>query len=223
MNLATVSREAAAEITLGARAKQRLGAIDYRVEAGLQAGSRARALPMAPAMPPAELESASVLAYHADAELGVFALDDRLRFGLEGLIASGDDPSTAEEAEGWNELYPTAHKFIGLADIVVQGGVKRTNLVSGVAHVTARPIADLTLQLDAHLFARPEAINAMVDSGYAGMELDAGAAYALGKGLTLRALYALFVPDEDFYPVGAAAGPADPAHYLEVELRYDLK
>jgi hypothetical protein len=223
MNTATVSREAAAEFTLGARAKQRIGSFDYRVETGVQAGSRLGALPAMPAMPPADIDSMSVLAYHADAELGVTVLDDKFRVGLEGLIASGDDPGTSDKFEGWNELYPTAHKFLGLSDIFVQAGIKRTNVASGVLHLTAKPTADLTVQVDGHVFSRLEPMTATGDSGYAGAEIDAGAVYALAKNLTLRALYALFVPDQDFYPAGAVAESADPAHYLEVELRYDLK
>jgi len=223
MNTMTYEREAAGEVTFGVRAKQRVGMLDYRAEAGLQLGSRVGAAPMPMAMAPAELESPSVLAYQGDAELGVFVLEDKLRIGLEGLIASGDDPTTGDEAEGWNELYPTAHKFLGLADVFVQGGQKRTNVVSGVLHLTLKPVADLAIQIDGHVFSRPEAPNAMLDSGFAGAEIDAGLAYMLGKGLVLRGLYGVFLPDDDFYPVGAVMASADPAHYLEVELRYDLK
>ena len=49
---------------------------------------------------------------------------------VEGIYASGNDPAT-EKHEGWDELYPTAHKFLGLADVFTRA-VKRTNVRSGV-------------------------------------------------------------------------------------------
>lgn len=226
---APTDREGAAEGTLGVRVKQKVGMIDYRAEAGVQLGQRVGTFPtMAmgmPVPPPAELPSVDTFAYHVDAEVGVTTLADTLRVGLEGMIASGDDPTTADTNEGWNELYPTAHKFLGLADVFHQGGQKRTNVGSAVLHVTGKPAPQLTLQLDGHIFTRLEGMTAMGEGGFAGAEIDAGAAYALGKGLSLRALYAVFVPGEDFYPQGPAAMTADEklAHYLEIELRYDLK
>jgi hypothetical protein len=41
--------------------------------------------------------------------------------------------------------------------------------------------------------------------------------YAIGKGLNLGALYAVFLPDEEWF------GGDEAAHYFEVELRYTLK
>ena len=43
----------------------------------------------------------------------------------------------------------------------------------------------------------------------------------LAKGLKVRMLYAVFVPDSDFYPV-ARGGDADPIHFGELELRFAL-
>jgi hypothetical protein len=216
------NRESATEATFGARAKQKIAAFDYRAEVGLQVGTRPGAVPPMMA-PPAEVNSIDAVAYHLDAEIGASVLEDKLRFGLEGILASGDDPTTTDKSEAWNELYPTAHKFLGLADIFHQGGQKRTNVMSGVLHVTAKPSATLTLQLDGHIFTRPQPI--FGQDGFAGAEIDAGITYALGKGLNLKGLYAIFVPNEDMYPQGMMAGmlEEEPAHYLELELRYDLK
>jgi hypothetical protein len=62
-------------------------------------------------------------------------------------------------------------------------------------------------------------------TGLAGSELDFGAAYTLAKGLKCRALYAVFMPSEEFYPAAPAligkVSP-DPIHFGEIELRYDL-
>jgi len=227
---APTEREAAGEGTLGVRAKQKIDMFDYRAEAGLQFGKRVDSFPtMAMGMavpPPPELDAVDTFAYQLDAEVGAYALEDKLRVGLEGLIASGDDPTTADKNEGWNELYPTAHKFLGLADIFHQGGQKRTNVASGVLHLTLKPTAEVSVQLDGHLFTRLKGMSAMgKDGGFAGAEVDTGVGYALGKGLNLKALYAVFVPGKDFYPQGPTVMTADEklAHYLELELRYDLK
>jgi hypothetical protein len=223
---APTEREPAAEVTFGVRAKQKIDMVDYRAEAGLQVGKRPRGFPaMAMGMavpPPAELDNADVMAYQIDAEVGVTPVD-MLRLGLEGMLASGDDPTTPDKNEGWNELYPTAHKFLGLADIFHQGGQKRTNVGSAVLHVTLKPTTELTVQLDGHIFTRMQAMAPMgKDGGFAGAEVDTGIAYALGKGLNLKALYAVFVANKDFY-AASVANDEKLAHYLELELRYDLK
>ncbi len=212
--MGSYERERAAEATLGVRAKQKLGSFDYRFEGGLQAGSRPGAAPTPTDTPPSTTQAAAdVLAYHADLELGVQVVS-KLRLSLEGMYASGDDPST-KKREGWDELYPTAHKFLGLSDAFFQAGQKRTNVASGVLHITAKPTDALALTADAHVFSRLEEVSG--EKGYAASELDLGAAYALGKGLTLRGLYAAFLPSADFYAAD------DPVHYAELELRYTLK
>lgn len=229
-NSALYKKEGAAQGTFGARIKHKLKWFDYRAEAGLQVGSRPGAAPrftvapgtMSP-LPLSEQKAVSVRAFHIDAELGLSLAEDKLRMSVEGIYASGDDPATKKH-EGWDELYPTAHKFLGLADVLHQGSVQRTNVTSGVVHLTLKPTKKFSLQADGHLFVRPEK-TAMTKAGRAGAEIDVGAAYALGKGLKLRALYAVFLPDKDHYPVNPAAplaGQVDPIHYAELELRYDL-
>jgi hypothetical protein len=243
----TYKRDGAAQATLGARAKQKIKIFDYRVEAGLQFGKRVGDLIAVPVMPSAtqqtSVKAVDALAYQADLELGLAAIPDKLRFSLEGLYASGDNTTSgsnpAKKNEGWDELFPTAHKWLGLSDAFVLGPAKRTNVISGVLHITAVPVKNLTVQLDGHLFSRPEkmaaaaptpgpmAMPAKPTSGYAGSEIDVGVSYQLVKGLKARAMYAAFMPGSDFYPTATArvAGKGkdpDPVHFLEVELRYDL-
>ena len=100
-----------------------------------------------------------------------------------------------------------------------------TNVGSGVLHLTLKPTTEVTVQVDGHIFTRLEGMTAMGDGGFAGAEVDTGLAYALGKGLNVKALYGLFAPGKDFYPQGPTAETADEelAHYVELELRYDLK
>jgi hypothetical protein len=190
----TADRDGALEATLGVRAKQKVGTLDYRIEAGVQVGDRL-----------VGNTAESAFAYHGDLELGVSFGDVRL--AAEGLMASGDDPSTTD-LEGWNQLFPTAHKFLGLMDVF--GG--RTNVASGALHLSGKASADLTLALDGHVFSRLEG----AADGYAGAEVDAVAKYALGKGLGLSGVYGIFLPSDD-YP------SEDAIHYLEVQLGYTLK
>jgi len=231
-------RDGAGQVTFGARVKQRIKIFDYRLEAGLQGGTRSidPAAPGAMAASAAVSPAVDVLAYQADLELGVTIISDKLRVSLEGIYASGDDPTTTDKNEGWDELFPTAHKFLGLADAFVLRGQKRTNVSSGVLHITASPIKPLTIQADGHVFARPEKIAAAAPAlgmpgaptnGYAGAEIDLGVSYLLAAGLKVRGLYGAFLPDSAFYPTASAllankGKSPDPVHYLEVELRYDL-
>lgn len=234
---ATYRRDGAGQVTFGARVKQKIKIFDYRFEGGVQGGTRSfdPAAPGAMATPASVSPAVDVLAYHADLELGVAIIPDKLRVSVEGIYASGDDAKTTGKNEGWDELFPTAHKFLGLTDAFVLRGQKRTNVSSGVLHVTATPIKPLTIQADGHIFARPEKIAAAAPTmgaaaakdGYAGAEIDIGVAYLLAKGLKVRGLYGAFLPDSAFYPTATALAAnkgksPDPVHYLEIELRYDL-
>jgi Alginate export len=225
MPAATYRREGAGQVTFGARVKQKVKVIDYRLEAGLQGGSRVGG---PPPMMGEVARSVDVLAYHADLEFGVALVPDKFRISLEGVYASGDDPTTTDKNEGWDELYPTAHKWLGLTDAFFLNGIKRTNVGSGVLHLTLSPVKDLTIQADGHLFARLEQLSAMATAtGMAGGEVDIGVSYQIAKGLKARGLYGVFMPDSDFYPTATALASSmgknpDPVHFLEVELRYDL-
>ncbi len=198
------TREGAFEVTVGARIKDRIGLLDYRVEGGAQFGDRLAAAVTASAV--------DVRAFQIDGEVGLNFADDTFRVGLEGLYATGNDITTPE-AEGWDQLFPTAHKFLGLSDAFGA----RTNATSGVLHLSYKPISDLQLLADLHVFARPRSTTSGGPNGYAATELDVAANYALGNGLRLWGLYGLFAPNDDFYPSD------DLLHYVEVELRYDLR
>lgn len=194
-----VAHDTAMEVTLGSRLKVREGVVDYRAEGGIQLGKRLLPTGATP----------NVFAYHADAEVGMFFAEDKLRVSVHGAYASGDDPTT-EINEGWNQLFPTAHKFLGLMDIIGA----RTNIGSGVLHLMYKPTTDLTFLVDGHLFWRPHTPADV--SAYTGAEMNANVIYKIGGGLKFRSMYALFLPDGDSYP------STDPAHYVEIELRYDL-
>ena len=184
----------ATEVTLGVRSKGKVGPATLRGEAGIQVGERPGA-------------QADVFAYQVDADAMV-KVAKAVTLGLGGTYASGDDPTTAD-LEGWNQLYPTAHKFLGLMDII--GG--RTNIAGLTGKARAGVAEDVKLGLDTHLFWRPETADG-VDS-FTGVETDAWVGYSIGKGMSLRSMYSFFVPSLD--------GPLvddDVAHYVEIQLRY---
>jgi hypothetical protein len=207
-------REGAREFTVGTRSKGRIGRYDFRVETGVQAGTR-----------PGLTRSTRAVAWQGDVEVGRALLDERLRIALEALFATGAKPDS-RRSHGWEDLFPSGHKWLGLTDAFSQNGQKRTNVCSLVLHVSARALERLTVQFDAHLFARPQPTTVAGEYGFAGGEFDTGVAYTIVKGVRVRALYALFLPSGDLYndvvPDRMRWRDPDPAQYFEAELRYDL-
>lgn len=203
----TYQRDGATLMTLGARAKQKLGVIDYRIEADLQFGQTATTSNSAMVT---EAAARGTLAYQAEAELG-FAFTKKIRLGLGANIASGDDPDSADTNEAYNELYPTTHKWLGLTDVIGT----RTNIGSGFFKFSAGITDSFTFLLDGHLFARPSAgglgRSATSTSGLAGGELDAQLVKKFGKWGTLRGLYGIFLANGDHYAT------SDPAHFVEIQ------
>lgn len=185
--------------TVGARVKNKEGALDYRIEVGAQAG---------------KVAGSDILAFQGDAELGYTV--GIVRLALEGLYASGDDPDTADKNEAYNQLYPTGHKWLGYADFFGA----RSNIAGGVFHLSVKLPIDLVVNFDAHSYWRPQpVVNPMSvpTDGFAGLEFDTGVVYTIGKGLKIRTNYSVAAPNEDMY------GSDDLVHFTELELRYDLK
>lgn len=188
-------KDTGVQLTLGSRVKKKLGIIDLRAETGVQFG----------------MGSVEQLGYQVDAEVGANLAAGKVRVAAGAWYASGDDPDTAKN-EGWSQLYPTAHKFLGFADIV--GG--RSNITGGIARLKVKATPQLIFGSDGHLFFRPET-SSEVDA-YTGVELDTWGLHKIGKGLGLRGGYSVFVPSKN----GPFASK-NVAHYLEVQLKYDLK
>lgn len=207
--------DSATEVTLGLRLKGKAGVLDYRAEGGIQAGAR----PVAPSAMTRSPSNRDKFAAQIDAELGVTPAKG-LRLGIEGLYATGDDLSTTDKDEGYNELYPTTHKFLGLMDIIGP----RTNVASGVLHVSYAATEALKLALDAHYFYRPET-NAAGNDGSVGGELNLNAAYGFGGGASVRGMYGVFVTDQDFWTTStvSSSDAKDPLHFLELQFGYDFK
>jgi hypothetical protein len=189
--------------------------VDYRAEAGVQFGSK----PVVPTLAALTPDSRSKLGYQLDAEVGVSPIKP-LRIGVEGAFASGDDLGTGDKDEGYNELFPTAHKVLGLMDVIGP----RTNILTAVLHLKYAIVEPLTLSVDGHFFSRPEA-GADDKDGTVGEEVDVNLAYAIGKGFSVRGLYGIFLPSEDFWEtkVTEAGAEGDALHYFELQLGYDFK
>ena len=198
-----VTSRPATQATLGVRAVQKYGLVDLRFEGGLQFGKR-------------QLGNGSlnpdVLAFQVDAEVG-FTLAKGFRLSIEGLFASGDDPTTTDKVESYDEIFPTTHKFLGLADVI---GI-RSNVGSAVLHVKYSGLASWVFKLDQHIFFRPETVDNQ--EGFAGAETDVNVIYKIGRGMTVRGLYAFFVPGSDHFFVEGTAGD-DVVHYGELQYTF---
>ncbi len=194
---ATVRRSAASEVTFGARAKHTVKVFDYGVEAGLQVGQR-----------PAVEQPVDVLAYQVDGEIGARPVT-QLRLALGGSYASGDDPTTTDKDEGWNELYPTGHKFLGLMDII--GARRNVGEARLGAQLQFTPKVKATSA--SHLFWRVE--GPPPETGFAGGEVDTNLIYQWSKNLSLRGMYAVFAP-------GATFTAERLAHYVEIQLTANM-
>lgn len=197
----TADAKSAGLMTVGLRLTQDYGALDLRVEGGYQGGAKR-----------VGADVRHVAAYQIDGEVGVKPMAG-LRLALEALYASGDDADSADEDEGWNQLFPTGHKFLGLMDIIGA----RSNVASGVFHVSYAGAPAWMFKADAHLFVRPQTMVGEAD-GYAGTEIDANAIYKLAPGLTLRGMYAVFIPGFEHF--GSGPGSDRVAHYTELQFGY---
>jgi len=191
--------------TAGLRAKQKMGFFDYRLEGDVQFGRTIQAPP--PGFTGDHVDSVQTFAYQADVEFG-FMISSTTRLGVGAVLASGDAPAS-DKNEGFNELYPTGHKFLGLMDVIGA----RTNVGSANLKVTQNLGAALKAQVDAHVFTRLEdgGLGSVAGAGLAGTEIDTQLGYALGKYANVRGLYGLFIPATGHY------ASDDLAHYVEVE------
>ncbi len=200
-------------VILGSRFRYRVGMVDMRAEGALQTGRQGR-----PGADPS-----LILAGNIDAEIGLNFADNRFRVGVEGVFASGDDPTTDNNEANAN-LFPTGHAWLGLMDVTGA----RTNIGSGVLHLMAKPHPQLVIKLDTHIFMRPEAaagVGGTVDN-FLGGEGDLNIIWTPGAGFRVRGLYGLFIPNGGYTPNNPSRdtwGPGtDPVHYIEVELSYTL-
>lgn len=192
------NRDGTADLTVGARYRARFGAIEPRIEAGLQLGGRTAS---------DDNGLTSSMAHQFDADVTFHAIDRKLRLTVGGFRASGDDPETTAQ-EGWFQLYPTAHRWLGFMDVFAQ----RTNVQGAVLRIGSNPFDGLTLGADTHLFFADQVADDQ--DRFRATELDVYAKYLLGRGVTLGATYGILLPADDFGD--------ETLHFAELEFRVTL-
>lgn len=224
---AIVDFEAAGEVTLGARFQGTFAdLIDLRIEGSLQAGTRQGSATSTTG------DAVDVLAGSIDAEVGLdMRKSNGFRLALHGFYASGEevpDPASPPDPDNtnnaYNHLFPTAHKFLGLMDVVGA----RTHVMGGAFHAQAA-FKPVKYMLDVFVFARPEVADTL--GAYYGTEVNARAVWGIAKGVTLSGLYGVLIPSEDapFLPGGVVGfdDDADPTtpdealipHYVEIQFQ----
>lgn len=218
MGVAT-EREWSLRATIGARLRYRIELIDVRVEGAFQTGREGALRTMGGAFGSA----ATVVAGFGIGEIGVNVVEDHLRFALEGNYASGNTPCTPVGCvdsiiEAYDPLFPTGHAFFGYTNVMGN----RSNIASGVFHFTGRPIDQLAINLDWHVFVVPERA-AGVTGNFAGQEGDLNVIWTPWPDFRTRAMYGVFLPDTAGFRQPGMSYTTSPVHFLEVEIAYFIR
>jgi hypothetical protein len=182
---------------LGARAAGQWGMIDGVIEGMYELGS---VCVTAPDTFDCTDETVDVSAWFVDAEIGAEVYQPAgVRVFAAYSRASGDDPETADTNEGYFQFYPTAHKWLGLMDII--GGRSNIQEIRGGASFKAGPIG---IRETIHYFSRLEP-----EAEAVGLEFDTVASVALAENLALGLGHGLFVPSDGMSSDGDPDGVAN--------------
>ena len=186
--------------TTGARVAVGFDPAQLVVEGAYQFGSRCiETVPVDPRSPPSLQctdETVDVSAGFVDTEFSAkFGSSTTVQPFLGFGYATGDDPDT-DKVEAYNHLYPTAHKFLGLMDLI--GPRSNVMEIRGGARLRVDKFA---ISESIHQFSVVQPQNAN-----AGVEFDTVLSYKALDMLTLAAGHALFVPGD-----GASTQDTSPA------------
>lgn len=143
------------------------------------------------------------------------------RAGLEYSYASGDGNPADNQQGAFQNLFPTNHLHYGLLD-----AFSWSNIHDVALHLSAKPTAKLTANLDFHLFwlddtadtwrranaTTPVRAAAPAASNYAGSELDLLMSYAVCSSLNVTFGYSHFFAGDYL----AATGPSSDADFVYV-------
>ena len=127
-------------------------------------------------------------------------LNPKIAAGID--MASGDDPETAEEMEGFNDLYYTGHKWRGHMDYFVDG--MDEGLTDIFFKLSVMPMPGTYLALTFHNFATGQDYASVVDGEKVtalGNELDIDLKMHLKQNLALSVGMGMFMGAEEW--VGA--------------------
>lgn len=181
-------------VALGARLQSKSGPLDYRAEGTKEFGNQF---------------TDPAAAYQMNAEAGWnFETPFKSRLGFE-VFHTGSH---------YDQLYPLAHKYLGIADIF-----GRRNIQGAVLHLSASPATDFSVLADLHYLLRTSATapafklngssvlgtgsNASKDLG---IEFDLIMNYVLSKGLTATLGGAVLFPGSY---LKAELGPQNPTFW----------
>jgi hypothetical protein len=131
-----------------------------------------------------------------------------------------------DSTEHYDELFPTAHKWLGFAD-----QFSRRNIKGYAAHFMINPFEKWMFQLDHHIFQRHSTSDASYNFqstslGTVGSnknianEWDLTAIYSLTKSLQLSAGYALVTPDDYIKDQNAANTEKTHWSYLQLWAKF---
>jgi len=191
--------------TYGARLKSKVADFDYRVEYSAQSGR----------IPTGTAKKNSESQY--DVELGYSLAPLKTRLAVEMFNSS----------EFFDQLYPTAHKWLGFADQFA-----RRNISGYAAHLSLWPTDELSFLVDYHMFKRTKTtsgaykFNASTPYGTTGTEKDIASEidvtlnYKLRENLRLSALYATVAPGKYLKAQSAAQKDATSYTYLEIQASF---
>ena len=169
---------------LGSRVKSKINNFDYRMEVTYQYGSE-------------------INDYQIDTEFGYAFKAANIRISIEGFLAS----------DGYNQLYPTGHKFLGLMDLFARKNVY--GLSSGIA---INGCEKLILNFKHHSFFRTgkskrvyrlngkvyeqERDTEIIESSNIGSEFDLLLNYQISNKLKAEAAIGLFLPHRLMSSIG---------------------
>lgn len=199
--------------TLGARFITAPGhRLEFDAEATVQLGS---------------LGAGSIAAVMASVDvgrvLGRARISPRLHGGAD--YASGDR-AAGGDVQTFNQLFPLGHAFLGFIDVVGRQNILAANVGLGL-----KPTTRITTDVTVHQFARASAADALYNAGggveraagaasslHVGTEVDATAAFRLGRYATALAGYCRFAPGEFIRQTGVARDIG--FFYATVQLTY---
>jgi len=124
-------------------------------------------------------------------------MNPKIAAGID--MASGDDTETAEEDEGFNDLYYTGHKWRGHMDLFVDG--MDEGLTDIFFKASVMPMPGTYLALTFHNFATGQDYDSVVDGAKVtalGNELDIDLKMHLKQNLALMAGMGMFMAAEEW-------------------------